>query len=75
MVSKERREKPLQGEVVNGTTVMEGVCQDQMWSPDTSSKHKFPIRERIGLFFKILEVGDGHSWEVEGQRQTLPYYQ
>lgn len=50
---------------MNGTTVMEGVgsvlqhgvCQDQMWSPDTSSRHKFPVRERTGLFFKILEVG------------------
>lgn len=68
---------------MNGTTVMEGVgsvlqhgvCQDQMWSPNTSSRHKFPVSERTGVFFQDIGGGGGHSWEVEGHRQTLPYYQ
>lgn len=66
MVCKERREKPLQRERERSYGGVEGtgrvpqyrVCQVQMWSPDTSRRHTFPLSVRTGLFLKkILGVG------------------
>lgn len=74
MVCKERREKTLQGEKVNGTTAVEvGRKCFTAWgvpSPDVVTRYLRQTQVSNEWEVRIVsqDIGGGgeHSWEVEG---------
>lgn len=79
MVCKERREKPLQGEKVSGTTAIRGGGVGRVLqhgggpSPDVVSRYLQQSQVSKEWKDRVVSQEDiggrsGHSWEVGGQR-------